>query len=135
MMLGSDEHKAGALRTISVQNCIINQCSLLRGIPVFHTFSYFCHDSSMNFPSIGTGLCPETTGPGTVHGYCFSAVRGDQKMPVGLSGVFSKCGETSISFSLSKYHKISNIKHLLVDFCCGSPLCWKDPYYVYHDAS
>ena len=102
MMLGSDEHKAGALHTISVQNGIINQCSLLRGIPVFHTFSYFCHDSSMNFPSIGehlsayppkTGLCPETTGPGTVHGYCFSAVRGDHQMPVGLRDVSASVGK------------------------------------------
>lgn len=52
-----------------------------------------------------------------------------------LKGCLSKCGKTSISFALSKYHKIANIKHLLVDFCCGSPLCWKDPYYIYHDAS
>lgn len=114
------------------------------GIPYFFIFlsyeSWLFHE----FPkALGTtylpihlkGLCPETTGPGTVHGYCFSVVRGDHQMPVGLSGVSASVGKHPSVFSLSKYHKISNIKHLLVDFCCGSPLCWKDPYYVYHDAS
>lgn len=118
VMLGSDEHKAGALRTISVQNCIINQCSLLRGIPVLHNFfiflSWLFHEFPKHFgttylPIHLTGLCPETTGPGTVHGYCFSAVRGDGRMMrVGLSGVSASVGKHPSVFH-SKYHK--NIQH------------------------